>query len=92
MQWEHYWSLNYNNTLMRTPYTRAILFLTYIKGPLMTRSSGLRSLIQFSKRPSISSLRGANGSRECAPDDRLRDEAIHRSVGVAPWIDSLRSQ
>src|ERR1700760_1782899 len=22
-------------------------------------------------------LRGANGSRECAPDDRLRDEAIH---------------
>src|SRR5207244_5243394 len=22
------------------------------------------------------SLRGANGSRECAPDDRLRDEAI----------------
>src|SRR6478752_10393608 len=23
------------------------------------------------------SLRGANGSRECAPDDRLRDEAIH---------------
>jgi len=21
-------------------------------------------------------LRGANGSRECAPDDRLRDEAI----------------
>jgi hypothetical protein len=26
------------------------------------------------RRPS---LRGANGSRECAPDDRLRDEAIH---------------
>jgi len=24
-----------------------------------------------------SSLRGANGSRERAPDDRLRDEAIH---------------
>jgi hypothetical protein len=23
------------------------------------------------------SLRGANGSRECAPDDRLRDEAIY---------------
>src|SRR6185295_19363256 len=23
--------------------------------------------------------RGANGSRECAPDDRLRDEAIHAS-------------
>jgi hypothetical protein len=28
------------------------------------------------KQP-IPSLRGANGSRECAPDDRLRDEAIH---------------
>jgi len=26
--------------------------------------------------PSAPSLRGANGSRECAPDDRLRDEAI----------------
>src|SRR2546430_9460877 len=25
-------------------------------------------------------LREANGSRECAPDDRLRDEAIHLSV------------
>src|SRR5258706_16207809 len=25
------------------------------------------------------SLRGANGSRECAPDDRLREEAIHSS-------------
>src|ERR1700676_5331170 len=25
---------------------------------------------------SLTSLRGANGSRECAPDDRLRDEAI----------------
>jgi hypothetical protein len=28
-------------------------------------------------RLSPPSLRGANGSRECAPDDRLRDEAIH---------------
>jgi hypothetical protein len=36
-------------------------------------------------------LRGANGSRECAPDDRLRDEAIHSSF-VVPWIASLRSQ
>ncbi len=26
------------------------------------------------------SLRGANGSRECAPDDRLRDEAIQLSL------------
>src|SRR5580704_10423647 len=25
----------------------------------------------------VASLRGANGSRECAPDDKLRDEAIH---------------
>jgi hypothetical protein len=26
-------------------------------------------------------LRGANGSRECAPDDRLRDEAIQSFCG-----------
>src|ERR1700722_4316363 len=26
------------------------------------------------------SLRGANGSRECAPDDRLHDEAIHPAL------------
>jgi hypothetical protein len=35
-----------------------------------------------------SSLRGANRSRECAPDDRLRDEAIH-SYFAATWIASL---
>ena len=35
-QWERYWSLNYNNALMRVPYTRAMLFLTYMKGDLMT--------------------------------------------------------
>jgi len=35
------------------------------------------------------SLRGANGSRECAPDDRLRDEAIHLSSRAARWIASL---
>jgi hypothetical protein len=34
----------------------------------------------------------ANGSRECAPDDRLRDEAIHLSACVERWIASLRSQ
>src|SRR3981081_2576510 len=34
---------------------------------------------------SFASLRGANGSRECAPDDRLRDEAIHTSL----WRDGL---
>ncbi len=38
------------------------------------------------------SLRGANGSRERAPDDRLRDEAIHSSFCAAKWIASLRSQ
>ena len=32
------------------------------------------------------SLRGANGSRECAPDDRLRDEAIHYAE---QWIAPL---
>jgi hypothetical protein len=31
----------------------------------------------------------ANGSRECAPDDRLR-KAIHRRQ--ESWIASLRSQ
>jgi hypothetical protein len=36
-------------------------------------------------------LRGANGSRERAPDDRLRDEAIH-SFPLPLWIASLRSQ
>jgi hypothetical protein len=33
----------------------------------------------------------ANGSRERAPDDRLR-EAIHSCFLVATWIASLRSQ
>jgi hypothetical protein len=34
--------------------------------------------------------KGANGSRECAPDDRLRDEAIHLSfLCEAKWIASL---
>jgi hypothetical protein len=34
--------------------------------------------IRAARSPSriLSSLRGANGSRGCAPDDRLRDEAI----------------
>src|ERR1700737_2419469 len=31
----------------------------------------------FACRVGVPSLRGANGSRECAPYDRLRDEAIH---------------
>jgi hypothetical protein len=30
----------------------------------------------------LASLRGANGSRECAPDDRLRGEAIHSCCPV----------
>src|SRR5260370_23212 len=37
---------------------------------------------------SNSSLRGADGARECAPDDRLRDEAIHTCI-AARWIASL---
>ena len=37
--------------------------------------------------PSLAaSLRGANGSRECAPDDRLRDEAIQAYFA---WRDGL---
>jgi hypothetical protein len=38
----------------------------------------------------LPSLR-ANGSRECAPDDRLR-EAIHEATKMQEWIASLRSQ
>ncbi len=37
----------------------------------------------------ISSLRGANGSRECAPDDRLRDEAIHYFRGSMDCFATL---
>jgi hypothetical protein len=33
------------------------------------------------------SLRGANGSRERTPDDRLREEAIHLSFFSAPKLD-----
>jgi len=35
------------------------------------------------------SLRGANGSRECAPDDRLRDEAIHSHKAKLDCFASL---
>src|SRR5258706_5180294 len=38
------------------------------------------------------SLRGANGSRECAPDDRLRDEAIHSFLARPHGLLRLRSQ
>ena len=33
--------------------------------------------------------KGANGSRECAPNDGLRDEAIHACFLVTSWIASL---
>ena len=33
-QWDLYWSLIFNAMMMRMPYTRAMLFLTYFKGPL----------------------------------------------------------
>src|SRR5712675_3254207 len=49
-------------------------------------------IAQFSRE---SSLRGANGSRECAPDDRLRDEAIQtesfRDGALAPDPESRDS-
>ena len=52
------------------------------------RAEGVSGIV--SQRPS---LRGANGPRECAPDDRLRDEAIHLAPrSVWQWIASLRSQ
>jgi len=31
-EWELYWAVNNNNTLMINPYRRAMFFLTYIKG------------------------------------------------------------
>jgi hypothetical protein len=34
-QWELYEGVNINNTLMRNAYQRAMLFLTYIQGPLV---------------------------------------------------------
>jgi hypothetical protein len=34
-------------------------------------------LFRFNFQTAMPSLRGANGSRECAPDDGLRDEAIY---------------
>jgi hypothetical protein len=34
-QWELYKGVNINNTLMRNAYQRAMLFLTYIQGPLV---------------------------------------------------------
>jgi hypothetical protein len=44
----------------------------------------LFGFLKFAKRAafSVPSLRGANGSRERAPDDRLRDEAIQGAVHV----------
>ena len=34
-QWELYWGVNNNNTLMRNAYHQAMFFLTYIQGPLI---------------------------------------------------------
>jgi hypothetical protein len=34
-QWELYEGVNINNTLMRNAYQQAMLFLTYIQGPLV---------------------------------------------------------
>ena len=61
MQWEQYWSLNYNNALMRVPYTRAMLFLTYIKGDLMTSWSSsmgadLNNEVRRTRNPNADNL------------------------------------
>jgi hypothetical protein len=34
MQWELYYNLNFANTIMGVPYSRSMLFLTHLKGPL----------------------------------------------------------
>src|SRR3982074_163085 len=49
-----------------------------------------RSIWKFRDKAPIApprSLREADGSRECAPDDRLRDEAIQSAFAL--WIASL---
>jgi hypothetical protein len=33
-QWELYYNLNYANAIMGVPYSRSMLFLTHLKGPL----------------------------------------------------------
>src|SRR5476649_1743452 len=55
-------------------------FRTHSRGLMLHArfEAGLQSESATKDLPS--SLRGANGSRECAPDDRLRDEAIQLSV------------
>jgi len=50
-----------------------------------SRAGGCRE----GRRPSFPSLRGANGSRGCAPDDRLRDEAIQSCCGSMDCFASL---
>ena len=36
-QWELYWGVNNNNSLMRNAYTRSMLFLTYIQGNVVNK-------------------------------------------------------
>src|ERR1700704_7075055 len=55
-------------------------------GPITRRKSKGSVGPGAASRPA--SLQGANGSRACAPDDRLRDEAI-QSYFAAFWIASL---
>jgi hypothetical protein len=51
-----------------------------LKGRELLNASGASR--RECERVLSTSLRGANGSRECAPDDRLRDEAIQVSFFV----------
>src|ERR1700687_534948 len=80
----------------RNPYSRSWL---WIPGAALTGCPGMTGCgdgadgfnFQTAKTVLMSSLR-ANGSRECAPDDRLR-EAIHIwRYELESWIASLRSQ
>jgi len=48
-----------------------------VRLPMTQVSPELAARIDLEIERRAPALRGANGSRECAPDDRLRDEAIH---------------
>ena len=60
-EWDRYWSLNYQSNIMHVPYSRAMMFLTYIKGPrmidwtdMMTRNLNLR--VQNGANPNAEEL------------------------------------
>src|SRR3981081_2372193 len=63
----------------------------FFQGETFTHTSGAIRAAGM-RKCALTSLRGANGSREYAPDDRLRDEAIHSSFrGAMDCFASARN-